>query len=274
MNIKNKPINKFLILSLTVLATACTSTIRNPDSLSAALDRDLEGVKKSIQNGNDINAKNIYGETPLMHASGHGDIRIVRYLVENGADIHIEDSNGNCALTYAAYNGSADTVTYLLSVGADVNAKNNFGATPLMYALLAFRHKAISILLERGADPNIQTKSGLTSLMIAAGVGHVPSVEFMTKLKLKKDIKVSRKTYFRYGGRYHDSKLNSNILRLGEFTTSKTGGFIDSLEFEEGHTAIGFLEERLDSPTCGVSGNILRKMLFISGSICEKYIVC
>jgi hypothetical protein len=51
----------------------------------------LEVVKLLIELGEDVNAADSYGITPLMVAANLGDITIVQYLVDKGADLAAHD---------------------------------------------------------------------------------------------------------------------------------------------------------------------------------------
>jgi ankyrin repeat protein len=51
----------------------------------------LEVVKLLVGLGEDVNAADSYGITPLMGAANLGDIEVVRYLVEKGADLGAHD---------------------------------------------------------------------------------------------------------------------------------------------------------------------------------------
>jgi len=47
----------------------------------AALEGNLEEVKKLVEGGADVNAKNTIGITPLHMASGNGKLDVVYYLL-------------------------------------------------------------------------------------------------------------------------------------------------------------------------------------------------
>ena len=59
----------------------------------------VEAVKLCMALGNDVNAKNSYGETPLHGAAFRGVNEIVEYLVEKGAAL---DARGAGEITAAA----------------------------------------------------------------------------------------------------------------------------------------------------------------------------
>ncbi|MBZ5674997.1 MAG: ankyrin repeat domain-containing protein [Acidobacteriia bacterium] len=75
----------------TTLMAACgTGFINGYHRQRSPADR-LELVKLLIELGEDVNAADNYGITPLMVAANLGDIEIVRYLISKGADLGAHD---------------------------------------------------------------------------------------------------------------------------------------------------------------------------------------
>jgi ankyrin repeat protein len=71
-------------------------------------------VEYLIENGADVNIRNINGWTPLMYASRDGYFNIVKCLVENGAKLDIINPIHDCdALSYAETNNHNDIAKYL-----------------------------------------------------------------------------------------------------------------------------------------------------------------
>jgi hypothetical protein len=98
--------------------------------LEASKNGNLEEVKKAINNGANINAKNNYGATPLHLACYNGYLEIVECLVENKAEINAKNNDGYPPLHLACDKGHLDIVKYLIKNGANINAKDNEGYTP------------------------------------------------------------------------------------------------------------------------------------------------
>jgi ankyrin repeat protein len=61
----------------------------------------VEAVKICVELGNDVNARNDVGETPLHGAAFRGVNEIVEYLVAKGATLDVRDSRGWTAFTIA-----------------------------------------------------------------------------------------------------------------------------------------------------------------------------
>jgi len=49
---------------------------------------DQEGVAKTLSQGANVNASNLHGSTPLMHAASCGHVEVVRILLAAGADLN------------------------------------------------------------------------------------------------------------------------------------------------------------------------------------------
>ena len=62
-------------------------TTRSKYLLSAVGDGDLECVRKWIEVGANINAKDASGKTPLILAAKVGNLALVKFLLESGADM-------------------------------------------------------------------------------------------------------------------------------------------------------------------------------------------
>jgi ankyrin repeat protein len=64
----------------------------------------------------DIDYLDRTGSTALMYAAYSGHLAIVKYLVENGANVNIKNLKGGTAARYAAYAGHREIVDYLNGV--------------------------------------------------------------------------------------------------------------------------------------------------------------
>lgn len=118
----------------------------------------------------------------MTSAAKNQNVRKVRKILEQGINVNARDDNGNTALEVALSRcGSLDTptkmVAFLAENGANLKAKHPdswggqfSGMTPLMIAAEEKHVGAVRILLEHGADVNaIRTKeyNNNTVLMVA-----------------------------------------------------------------------------------------------------------
>jgi ankyrin repeat protein len=97
-----------------------------------------------------VNAKNRFGDTPLMAAALNGHLEVVRKLRTRGADI---DPRGWTPLIYAATGGHDD-----------INAQSPNGTTALMMAVREGRGSTFDLLMRRGADFQRRNENGASAL--------------------------------------------------------------------------------------------------------------
>ncbi len=102
---------------------------------------------------NDVNARDIYGERPLMFAVEHNtNKQVTQFLLDNGADVNARDEDGWTALMWASTYNSRQVIQLLIDKGADVNTKdNNYGRTPLKQAYINNRSDVAQLLIDNGA---------------------------------------------------------------------------------------------------------------------------
>ncbi|XP_031632810.1 26S proteasome non-ATPase regulatory subunit 10-like isoform X5 [Contarinia nasturtii] len=93
-----------------------------------------EIVKYLVSHRANVQAENIWQETPLHSAADKGDIEIVKYLVNHGANVHAVNIWQETPLHSAASNGHTETVKFLVEHGANINVKDNSQHTPHYYA--------------------------------------------------------------------------------------------------------------------------------------------
>jgi hypothetical protein len=76
---------------------------------------DLEGIKKLVEYGANVNEKS-NEMTPLMFAARYNKVEILKFLVSKGAKTNVKDSKGYTALKYAELSNAFDAVQYLKQV--------------------------------------------------------------------------------------------------------------------------------------------------------------
>lgn len=123
-----------------------------------------EAVRWLVAQGADINAKDLYGNTPLHKeaACWQGNTEL---LVQLGADIEAKNNDGNTPLHRAACKGVAQTVERLLALGADPLARNNEERTPLEQSLRECR------------NADIVNVAAVADLLVEAGDGTAPAAK-------------------------------------------------------------------------------------------------
>jgi ankyrin repeat protein len=119
----------------------------------AAEKGDIDRVKALIAAGADIHARNegFYGRTPLIAAAREGHAAVAELLIDEGADVNARQITGHTSLQQAAWRGHLDVVELLISRGANIEAGDNWGSTPLGTAVSYNSPEAVKLLLKRGA---------------------------------------------------------------------------------------------------------------------------
>lgn len=105
------------------LATSALFAAKTPEEFNAAINA-----------GADLNARDMWGETPLHYAAMNGYTASINTLLEAGADVNAKEGFiGNTPLHNAASCGHEEICKSLIRAGADVTARNKYGETPYGY---------------------------------------------------------------------------------------------------------------------------------------------
>jgi ankyrin repeat protein len=139
--------------------------IVDPDNLEK-LQRELSGW--------DINSQHATAGTPLMFATGRGNLAAVRLFLEKGADPNRAHHKVQItALHLACGGGLVNVCKELLAHSADLEAQDNQGWTPLMFCAQEGHLDCLEMMLSRQANVNATDLAGRTCLMQAARCGHL-----------------------------------------------------------------------------------------------------
>lgn len=126
---------------------------------SSARSRDVEGVRRELANGVDVDILNGRapngdgGNTALWFAVQgpwpHG-LEVVKVLLEAGADINRRCEHGRTALHMASAWGHLDVVKYLIEHGADPTIAAEADGTPAEMARARGRQEVADYYASRG----------------------------------------------------------------------------------------------------------------------------
>lgn len=86
---------------------------------NAINNNDVNEVRRWINSGVDINAKNICGNTPLIEACMIDNYEIAEVLIEAKADVNAESDLGYTAMMEAYINKNIKIIKLLMLNGAD-----------------------------------------------------------------------------------------------------------------------------------------------------------
>jgi ankyrin repeat protein len=138
--------------------------------LRAIQSEDVDGLKKILEKGGDVNRPSKDGTTLLECAVGTGNEKTVKLLLDAGADVDKASDNANhgTPLTLACSRGDVKMTKMLVAAGADVNKAGDLGLTPILHATSGEQRghlEVLHLLIKAGA--NLSGGKFFTPLMAA-----------------------------------------------------------------------------------------------------------
>ncbi|MEW5304303.1 MAG: hypothetical protein WDW38_011058 [Sanguina aurantia] len=109
-----------------------------------------KGVK--ADGGGSIRGCGMVGKMKLHRAVMNRDTEGIKRLIADGEDVNEVEAAGSTPLHNAAYEGWVEGATLLLELGAKVNASNNAGDTPWHWATYMRNDEMVVFLEQRGAS--------------------------------------------------------------------------------------------------------------------------
>ncbi len=105
-------------ISVILLLAFHASSFSQTNLHTAASQSDLQQVRQLIASDADVDARDVFGQTPLMYAVDAGaDLSVVRALVQAGADVNATTDANWTALHYAARQNSISHIRLLFAAG-------------------------------------------------------------------------------------------------------------------------------------------------------------
>ena len=123
----------------------------------------------------------------LVRAAQDGDMAALRRLLDAGVPVDARDARGRTALLAATHANRIDAARLLIERGADVNAKDGMQDSPFLYAGAEGRLEILRMTLVAGADLGSTNRYGGTALIPAAHHGHVETVRELLRTKIDVD---------------------------------------------------------------------------------------
>lgn len=129
-----------------------------------------------------------HGQGPaLVAAAEAGDLAVLRRLLDAGMPVDARDARGRTALLAATHADQVAAARLLIERGADVNAKDDRQDSPFLYAGAEGRLQILRLTLAAGADLQSTNRYGGTALIPAAHHGHVAAVRELLQTKIDVD---------------------------------------------------------------------------------------
>ena len=126
------------------------------------------------------------GRSPLHYAAMEDDLDEVRRLIANGEDTNASDARGLTPLHFAAEYFAVRAGAELLSAGARVDSQDAFGNSPLFAAVFncdGTNGEFIGLLRAHGADPMLPNKSGQTPVGLARLIDNYEVAQFFDDVR-------------------------------------------------------------------------------------------
>jgi ankyrin repeat protein len=135
-------------------------------------------VKKLLDAGVEVDARNHSGETALIRAAAAGALDCMVALIERGASLNATDGSGKTPLGAAVSTQRFDAAKLLLEKKADPNARIG-GASALAVLADKGRGDFVRLLVDAGADVALPGAARKTPLMAAAISGNTDIVKIL-----------------------------------------------------------------------------------------------
>jgi bla regulator protein BlaR1 len=148
---------------------------REERMVKLAQSGNIEGLRKMLDGGMDVNTVAPGDGTALIGAARGGEVETVEFLLDQNADPNIVSEGDGSPLIAAARRGDLRIVEMLLDAGANRDEIVPGDENPLMQAAWHGHDDVVRFLLDQGADVNVRTwEDGelRTPLRLARRGGH------------------------------------------------------------------------------------------------------
>ncbi|EPG7579237.1 ankyrin repeat domain-containing protein [Providencia rettgeri] len=152
--------------------------------VSLAEQGNLQAVKSLVEQGANIEQRDLRQRTALMAATHENRVDVARYLIERGADVNAKDNMQDSPYLYSGARGLQDILLLTLKNGADLKSTNRYGGTALIPAAERGHVATVKTLIEAGVDVDHVNRLGWTALIeaIILGDGSEKYAQIVTEL--------------------------------------------------------------------------------------------
>ncbi|HEX7005104.1 MAG TPA: ankyrin repeat domain-containing protein [Trueperaceae bacterium] len=179
-------------------------------------------------------------ETSLFSVVKSGDVAQLQELLAAGSDVNARDQYGQTPLIYAISAGaSEDLVRELLAAGADVNVSTEAGWTPLMYAARDAKSAGtVQLLMFAGADPTLRNAEGQTAADLARENPAVASTWLLDRLLYLAEHQFSRDWPSGYTVPVEGATISSRSSHLPGALRAYRNGTHQGFDFYDGTVSV------------------------------------
>jgi len=148
-------------------------TARDPEGatalVAAAYGNHVEAARAVVNAGADVNAKDRTEQSAFLLATSENYLELLELTLGAGADVAAKDSYNGTGLIRAAERGHAEVVRRLLATPIEVDHVNRLGWTALLEAIILGEGgpghtRTVRLLVDAGADVNLGDQAGVTPL--------------------------------------------------------------------------------------------------------------
>lgn len=154
--------------------------------VAAALHGDVQGIKKAINEGANVNAQDDEGFTSLNRAAKLSYFHLVLYFMDLGADVNIPNNEKITPLHYGVEYNNVKIVKLLLANDANIDARDGIDECPLHWAGWTGNYKSAKLLLRHGANPYAKNNSGVTPIDLTIRQEHKKLEKYFKKKRFQK----------------------------------------------------------------------------------------
>jgi ankyrin repeat protein len=152
--------------------------------MAATQGNHVEATRLLVDKGADVNAQDSIEDSPFLLAGASGFLEILKMCLAHGADLKSRNRYGGTALIPACHHGHLETVRELLKTKIDVNHVNKLGWTALLEAIILgdggkTHTEIVRELLAHGAQANLADRDGVTPLGHARRHGYREMVRLL-----------------------------------------------------------------------------------------------
>lgn len=149
-----------------------TAVAADPALIIAAERGDVATLKRLLDAGSPVNARDGRGRNAVLAATEGGHVEAARLLISRGADVNAQDAIRNSAFLLAGARGHTEIVRLALKAGADLKLTNRYGGTALIPACHYGHVETVKVLLEESqTNINHVNDLGWTALLEAVILG-------------------------------------------------------------------------------------------------------
>lgn len=151
-------------------------------ALHYAVTNDNVELVKPLTNKHTVEAKDRYGQHPMMIAAANGNLRVLEYLMEVSDIINQPDHEGRTALSLAAMAAHTQIIESIAPKISDWSQKDSDG-TPLIHTLILSNliHVA-EIFLAHGGSSSDSDAHGRTCVHVVSSTNDVAAAKMLKRI--------------------------------------------------------------------------------------------